>query len=185
MGGGGEECFPRTEVIEGEGDGAWVDAADAIKAAFSARSHSRYAAEPRGGWGALESGGTEARGVTGSPRVPSASEEGPGRFSPLSPPFPAPALGAGVLPEGFPVLGGGGFKSEGGALTAMATDCFPSDLRLRVLVRGFAALRVLKKPGDEPGALRVSRRKVNMTSLILASGRCLVTGTSLRALLTK
>ena len=49
MGGGGEERFPRTEVIDGEGDGARVDAADAFKAAFSARSRSRYAAEPRGG----------------------------------------------------------------------------------------------------------------------------------------
>ena len=68
---------------------------------------------------------------------------------------------------------------------AMATDCFPSDLRLRDRLRGFAALRALKKPGDEPGALRVSRRKVNMTSLILASGRCLEMGTSLRALLTR
>ena len=68
---------------------------------------------------------------------------------------------------------------------AMATDCFPSDLRLRVLVRGFTALRALKKPGGEPGALRVSSKKVNMTSLILASGRCLETGTGLRALLTK
>ena len=68
---------------------------------------------------------------------------------------------------------------------AMVTDCFPSDLHLRVLVRGFAALRALKKPRDELGALRVSRRKVNMTSLILASGRCLETGTSLRALLTR
>ena len=74
---------------------------------------------------------------------------------------------------------------EGGASTAMVTDCFPSNLRLRVLLRGFVALRALKKPGDELGALRVSRRKVNITSLILASGRCLVTGTSLRALLTK
>ena len=123
--------------------------------------------------------------MTGSPRVPGASEEGPGRISPLSPPFPVPVSDTGVLPEGFPVLGGGGFESEGGASTAMATDCFPSDLRLRVLVRGFAALRALKKPGDEPGALRVSSRKVNITSLILASGRCLETGTSLRALLTK
>ena len=65
-------------MIEGEGDGARVDAADAIKAAFSARSRSWYMAEPRGGKGALKSGGTEARGVTGLPRVPGASEEGPG-----------------------------------------------------------------------------------------------------------
>ena len=67
----------------------------------------------------------------------------------------------------------------------MATDCFPSDLHLRVLLRGFAALRALKKPGDEPGALRVSSKKVNVTSLSLASGRCLDMGTSLRALLTR
>ena len=123
--------------------------------------------------------------MTGSPRVPGASEEGPGQILPLSPPFPAPALGAGVLPEGFLVLGGGGLESEGGVSTAIATDCFPSDLRLRVLVHGFAALRALKKPGGEPGALRVSSKKVNITSLILASGRCLETGTSLRALLTR
>ena len=97
--------------------------------------------------------------MTGLPQVPGASEEGPGRISPLSPPFPAPVPGAGVLPEGFPVIGGGGFESEGGASTAMATDCFPSDLRLRVLVRGFAALRALKKPSGEPGALRVSEEK--------------------------
>ena len=123
--------------------------------------------------------------MTGSPRVPGASEEGPGRISPLSPPFPAPVPGAGVLPKGFLVLGGGGLELEGGASTAMATDCFPSDLRLWVLVRGFAALRALKKPGGEPGALRVSSKKVNITSLILVSGRCLETGTSLRALLTR
>ena len=133
----------------------------------------------------LESGGSEAQGVTGLPRVPGASKEGPGQILPLSPPFPAPAPGVGVLPEGFPVLGRGGLESEGGASTAMATDCFPSDLRLQVLMHGFAALRALKKPGDEPGALRVSSKKVNITSLILASGRCLETGTSLRALLTK
>ena len=41
VGGGGEEHFPSTEVIEGEGDGAWVEAADAIKAAFSARRRAR------------------------------------------------------------------------------------------------------------------------------------------------
>ena len=38
VGGGGEERFPRTEVIEGEGDGARVEVADAIKAVFLARS---------------------------------------------------------------------------------------------------------------------------------------------------
>ena len=134
--------------------------------------------------GALESGGSEAQGMTGSPQVPGASEEGPGRILPVSTPFPAPVSDTGVLPEGFPVLGGGGFESEGGALTAMATDCFPSDLHLHVLVHGFTALQALKKPGDEPGALRVLSKKVNITSLILASGRCLETGTSLRALLT-
>ena len=41
VGGGGEERFPRTEVIEGEGDGARVEVADAIKAAFSAQSRAR------------------------------------------------------------------------------------------------------------------------------------------------
>ena len=47
--------------------------------------------------------------MTGSsPRVPSASEEGLGGTSPLSFSVPAPALGAGVLPESFPVLKGGG-----------------------------------------------------------------------------
>ena len=38
VGGGGEEHFPRTEVVEGEGDGAQVEAADTFKAVFSARS---------------------------------------------------------------------------------------------------------------------------------------------------
>ena len=65
------------------------------------------------------------------------------------------------------------------------TDCFSPDWRLRFLLRGFAALRALKKPGDGPGALRVSRIKVNITSLILARGRCLDGGTSLRALRTR
>ena len=32
--------------------------------------------------------------MTGSPRVPGASEEGPGQISPMSPPFPAPASDA-------------------------------------------------------------------------------------------
>ena len=139
------------------------------------------------GGGAAESGKREARGVTGSsPRVPGASEEGPGGTSPLSSSFPAPALGAGVLPEGFPVLRGGGFGSGRGASTAIpSADCFSPDLRLRVLLRGFTALRVLKNPGEEPGALRVLSKKVNITSLILASGRCLDTGTSFRALLTR
>ena len=41
VGGGGEERFPRMEVIEGEGDGARVEAADTFKAAFSARSRVR------------------------------------------------------------------------------------------------------------------------------------------------
>ena len=49
----------------------------------------------------------------------------------------------------------------------LLTGCFSPDLCLRVLLRGFAALQALKKPGDEPGALRVSRMKVNITSLIL------------------
>ena len=38
VGGGGEECFPRMEVIEGEGDGAWVEVANTFKVAFLARS---------------------------------------------------------------------------------------------------------------------------------------------------
>ena len=41
VGGGGEERFPRMEVIEGKGDGAQVEAADTFKAAFSFRSHAR------------------------------------------------------------------------------------------------------------------------------------------------
>ena len=124
--------------------------------------------------------------MTASPRVPGASEEGPGETLPLSPSFPSPASDAGVLPEGFPVLRGGGLGSERGASTAMSSaGCFSPDLRLRDLVRGFAALRALKKPSDEPGALRTSRIKVNITSFILARGRDLVMGMSLRALLTR
>ena len=72
MGGGGEEHLPRTDVIEGAGDGARVDAAD-DKAAFSAMRHALYAALPRGSRGASESGKTEAQGVSASPRVPGAS----------------------------------------------------------------------------------------------------------------
>ena len=37
VGGGGEEHFPRTEVIEGEGDRTRVEAANAFKAAVLAR----------------------------------------------------------------------------------------------------------------------------------------------------
>ena len=139
------------------------------------------------GGDAAGSGKEKARDVTGSsPRVPSASKEGLGGTSPLSPSFPAPVSDTGVLPEGFPVLGGGGFGSGSGASTAiLSADCFSPDLRLRVLLHGFAALRALKNPGEELGALRVSSKKVNITSLILASGRCLDMGTSFRALLTR
>ena len=59
MGGGGEERLPRTDVIEGAGDGARVDAAD-DKAAFSALRRALYAALLRGGRGAFKSGKTEA-----------------------------------------------------------------------------------------------------------------------------
>ena len=45
MGGGGEERLPRTDVIEGAGDGAQVDAAD-DKAAFSAMRCALYATLP-------------------------------------------------------------------------------------------------------------------------------------------
>ena len=68
---------------------------------------------------------------------------------------------------------------------AILTGCFSLDLCLWVLVHGFTALQALKKPGEVPGALRVSSKKVNMTFLTLASRRCLEIGTSLRALLTK
>ena len=178
--------LPRTDVTEGEGDGARVEPAlDSMRAERAMERAMAISIADIGGGGRLGSGKTEARGVSATPRVPSASEEGPGRTSPLSPSFPAPASDAGVLPEGFPVLEGGGFGSGRGASMAISTGCFSPDLRLRVLVRSFAALWALKKPGEVPGPLRVSSKKVNMTSLTLASRRCLVTGTSLRALLTR
>ena len=188
VGGGGELRLPRTEVIEGEGEGARVEATDIQAALASQRRITTAIASlvfARGG--AEGSGRREVQGVTGSaPQVPGASEEGPGGTSPLSPSFPAPVSDTGILPEGFLVLRGGGFGSMRGASTAMpSADCFSPDLRLQVLLRGFAALWALKKPGDELGALRVSRMKVNITSLILARGRCLDTGTSLRALRTR
>ena len=142
VGGGGELRLPRTELIDREGEGARVEAVDSRAAlASECRITTAIASLAFAGGGAEGSGRNEVRGMTGSvPRVPGASEEGPGRILPVSTPVPAPASDAGVLPEGFPVLGGGGFKSEGGASTAMATDCFPSDLRLRVLLRGFTGL---------------------------------------------
>ena len=188
VGGGGELRLPRTDVTEGEGEGARMEAWDrrAGRASQQAIAAAISSSADIGG-GAAGSGKMEARGMTGSsPRVPSASKEGLGGTSPLSSLFPAPVLGAGVLSEGFPVLRGGGFGSGRGASTAIpSVDCFSPDLRLRVLVHGFVALRALKNPGEEPGALRVSSKKVNITSLILASGRCLDTGTSFRALLTR
>ena len=188
VGGGGELRLLSTEVIEGEGEGTCVEATDSRAAlVFQRRMNAAIASSAVLGGGAVGSGKREVRGVTESaPRVPGASKEGPGGTSPLSSSFPAPALGAGVLPAGFPVLGEGGLGSVRGASTAMpSTGCFFPDLRLRVLLCGFAALWALKKPGDELGALRVSRMKVNITSLILARGRCLETGTSFRALHTK
>ena len=110
MGGGGELRFPSTEEIEGEGEGTREDAADrqAAQASACAIAAVIISLSDIGG-GAGTSVKEEARGVTGStPRVPGASKEGPGGTSPLSSPFPAPTLGAGVLPEGFPVLRGGG-----------------------------------------------------------------------------
>ena len=188
VGGGGELHFPSTEEIEGEGEGIREDAADSRAARASARviAPAIISSVDIGG-GAVTSVKEQARGMTGSaPRVPGASEEGLGRTSPLSLSFPAPASDAGVLPEGFPVLGGGGFGSGRGASTAISlAGCFSPDLRLHDLVRGFAALQALKKPGEVPGALRTSRIKVNITSFILARGRDLVTGTSFRALLTR
>ena len=188
MGGGRELRFPSTEEIDGEGEGTREDAADIRVAWASARAIAAAIISSSDiGGGAGTSVKEEARGVTGSsPRVPGASEEGPGGTSPLSSPFPAPVLGAGVLPKGFPVLRGRGFGSVRGASTAIpSVDCFSPDLHLRVLVCSFTALRALKNPGREPGALRVSSKKVNITSFILASGRCLDTGTSFRALLTR
>ena len=188
MGGGEELRLPRTNVTEGEGKGACVEAWDRqAERALQRVIAAAIASSADIGGGAAGSGKREVRGVTGSlPRVPGASEEGLGGTSPLSSSFPAPVLGAGVLPEGFLVLGGGGFGSRREASTAIpSADCFSPDLRLRVLMRGFAALRALKNPGEEPGALRVSSKKVNITSLILASRRCLDMGTSFRALLTR
>ena len=63
-----------------------------------------------------------------------------------------------------------------------SAGCFSPDLCLWDLVCSFAALWALKKPGEVLGALRTSRIKENITSLILARGRDLVVGTSLRAL---
>ena len=180
--------MPRTDVTEGEGEGACVEAWDRWAGQASQRVIAAAIASSADiGGGAAGSGKREARGVTGSsPRVPGASEEGPRGTSPLSPSFPAPVSDTGVLPGGFPVLGGGGFGSGRGVSTAIpSADCFSPDLHLRVLLHGFMALRALKNPGGEPGALRVSSKKVNITSLILASGRCLDTGTSFRALLTR
>ena len=59
VGGGREEHFPRMEVINSKGDGAWVDAANVFKAAFSARSCAWYAAELHSRRGALKSRGSE------------------------------------------------------------------------------------------------------------------------------
>ena len=110
MGGGGELRFPSTEETEGEGEGTREDAADsrAARASVRAIAAAIISSSDIGG-GAEGSGRNEARGVTGSaPRVPGASEEGPGGTSHLSSLFLAPASSAGVLPEGFPVLRGGG-----------------------------------------------------------------------------
>ena len=133
VGGGGELRLPSTDVIEGEGEGARVEAAD--RRAILASRRRMYAAIASlgfAGGGAVRSGRKEARGVTGlSPRVPGASEEGLGGTSPLSSSVLAPVLGAGVLPEGFPVLRGGGLRSGGRASTAMSsTGCFSPTLRL-------------------------------------------------------
>ena len=123
VGGGGELCFPSTEEIEGEGEGTREDAADSWAAWASVRIIATAIASLADiGGGAGTSVKEEARGVTGlTPRVPSASEEGPGGTSPLSSPFPASALGAGVLPEGFPVIRGGVWIREG------SVDCHVID----------------------------------------------------------
>ena len=111
---------------------------------------------------------------------PQCLQRGPRGNLALVPLFPAPALDAGVLPKGFPVLREGGFGSEGGASMAISlAGCFSPDLRLCDLMRSFMALRALKKPSEVLGALRTSRIKVNITSFILARGRDLVMGTSL------
>ena len=158
VGGGGEACLPRTDVIEGEGDGAWIEPAlDSTRVEWATAQAITASIADIGG-GMPWSGKTEARGMSeATPQVPGASEEGPGGTLPLSPSFPAPVSDAGVLPEGFPVLGGGGFRSKRGASTAITSaGCFSPDLRLQDLLHGFAALRALKKPGELLGVLRTS-----------------------------
>ena len=143
VGGGGELHLPRTDVTEGEGEGARMEALDRQAARASNQAiDTAIASSADIGGDKAGSGKEKARGVTGSsPRVPGASEEGPGGTSPLSPLFLAPVSYTGVLLEGFPVLGGGGFGSRRGASTAiLSADCFSPDLRLCVLLCSFAAL---------------------------------------------
>ena len=155
VGGGGELRFPSTEETEGEGEGTREEATECQSDRASMRAiAAAMASSGSVGGGAAGSGKKEARGVTGSsPRVPGASEEGPGGTSPLSSPFPAPASDAGVLPEGFPVLGGGGAW-----IRRESVDCHVvgrlllSDRALTVpLARlcGFAALRLCGFAGVE------------------------------------
>ena len=132
MGGGGELCFPSTEEIEGEGEGTREDAADSRAARASACAiTTAIASSVDIGGGAGTSVKEEARGVTGStPQVPGASEEGLGGTLPLSSLFPAPTLGAGVLPKGFPVLGGGVWICEGSIDCHVVDGLFLSRLTL-------------------------------------------------------
>ena len=91
--------------------------------------------------------------------------------------MPRRASGSQLLPP-TAVLGSG-------ASTAMSADGSPLPLRLWVLFRGFAALWALKKSVWGADSLRTSRTNVNITSLILATGRVFEGETSLRALHTR
>ena len=105
VGRGGEERLPRTDEIEGAGEGGRdKDAMDASSPAWNLAIVCAKAADIRGetsdpGGGETSVKEEEALGSTEvepeSP--PGASEEGLGRTSPLSSGFLAPTLGAGVL----------------------------------------------------------------------------------------
>ena len=99
---------------------------------------------------------------------------------------PLQRRGVAVAPKGLRLLATTSNRRAGlGGVDAMSADRSPLPLCLWVLFRGFAALRALKKSARGADSLRTSRTNVNITSLILATGRVFEGEKSLRVERTK